>query len=416
MSKYIIQGGTPLRGEVFVQGAKNSVLPILAATILAKGKSVVHNCPDIRDVALTIEILKGLGCKVEREGNTVIVDSTDMTNDYIPQSLMNKMRSSVIFMGAILARMQAAKCSYPGGCELGARPINLHLKSFRRLGVHIKEEEGYISCHITKFKPDKINLDFPSVGATENIMLLACRHPGTTTVINAAREPEIVDLQNFLNGMGAKISGAGSSCIEIHGVEQMYPVERSVIPDRIMAATMLFMAAATKGELTLRNVEVAHIDSIVSVLAECGAQIHVGNDFLTIACPNRLKAIDTIQTMPYPGFPTDAQSPLIAALATMEGTAIVKETIFDSRFKTATELLKMGADITVNDHVAVIRGVEKLHNAGMEAPDLRGGASLVIAALGAEGKSEINNVHFIDRGYEKFEQVIQKIGGTIQRV
>jgi len=415
MSKYIIRGGEPLSGEVSVQGAKNSVLPILAATVITSGKSIVHNCPNIKDVEITIEILKCLGCKVERQKNTIIVDATNITNYYIPQSLMNKMRSSVIFMGAILARLNIAKCSYPGGCELGARPINLHLKSFRHLGVKIKETHGYITCELSKYKPGKINLDFPSVGATENIMLVSSLQKGRTTIVNAAREPEIVDLQDFLNSMGAKISGGGSSTIEIEGVESLSPVERNVIPDRIMAATMMFMIAATKGELTLKNVNVSHLDSVISVLGECGANILTENNKIHIKCPERLKAIDIVQTMPYPGFPTDAQSQLIAALCTMKGTAIVKETIFENRFNTAVELTKMGADITLNDRVAVIKGVKSLHGANVKAPDLRGGAALVIAALGAEGDSEIDNIYFIDRGYENFDGTIRSIGGNIKK-
>lgn len=416
MCKYIIHGGNPLTGTVEIQGAKNAVLPILAASILAEGETVIHNCPDIYDVRITLEILRHLGCKVTKERHTVRIDSTTMTSHTIPEDLTGKMRSSVIFTGAVLARLGETVCSYPGGCELGLRPIDIHLKSFRQLGVNITEEDGYIKCSLGKYIPGKVHLGFPSVGATENLMLLACRKEGKTIITNCAREPEIVDLQNFLNLMGAKISGAGSSIIEIDGVSHLHPAEKTIMPDRIVAATMMFMVAATGGELTLKNIVPLHIDSIISLLSGSGANINCTSDSLHIKCLSRLVAPDSVQTMPYPGFPTDAQSQLMAACTVMKGTSIINETIFENRFNTAAELIKMGADITIKDRIAVIRGTSKLHPANVTSPDLRGGAALVIAALATEGKTEIGNTHFISRGYENFDKIISSIGGNIAKV
>ena len=416
MCKYIVQGGNPLCGEINIQGAKNAVLPILAASIITEGVTVIHNCPDIYDVKITLEILRHLGCSAYRDKNTVTIDSTNISTYIIPETLTRKMRSSVIFTGAILARLGITECSYPGGCELGLRPIDIHLKSFRQLGVDITEEDGFIKCKLDKFTPGHIHLGFPSVGATENLMLFACKQKGKTVITNCAREPEVVDLQEFLNLMGAKISGAGSSVIEIEGVPSLTPAEKTVMPDRIVAATMMFLAATTGSEFTLKNIVPLHIDSISSLLKESGALISTEKDRLHIKCSGRLNAPDSVQTMPYPGFPTDAQSQLMAALTTMRGTSIINETIFENRFNTAAELKKMGADITIKDRVAVVRGINNLHSANLISPDLRGGAALVIAALGVEGKSEISNVCYIDRGYENFDLTLRSIGGNIRKI
>ena len=413
MSKYIIRGGYPLCGTVPVQGAKNAVLPILAASVIPNGITTLINCPDIYDVKITLEILRHMGCKTRREGNTVIVDSSSVSTHRIPDELTGKMRSSVIFLGAILAREGIAECCYPGGCELGLRPIDIHLKAFRQLGVEIVEENGLIKCRLSKYRPGNVHLGFPSVGATENLMLLACRQPGRTVITNCAREPEVADLQDFLNRMGAKISGAGSSIIEIEGVSQLHSAEKTIMPDRIVAATMMFMVAAANGEIELKNIIPLHIDSIISLLKECGAFIRLENDRLNIKCAKRLSSVANVQTMPYPGFPTDAQSQLMAAYTTMHGTSIINETIFENRFNTATELIKMGADITVKDRIAVIRGVKQLHPANVMAPDLRGGAALAIAALATEGKTEIGNICYIERGYENFDRLISSVGGKI---
>ncbi len=415
MSVFVVEGGNTLQGEVRICGAKNSVLPIMAASMLNLSETLLLDCPHISDVDISIDILRRLGCSVTRDGSTVEINSSPISNFEIPPELMNKMRSSFIFLGAMLAVGGKAVCGYPGGCELGARPIDLHLKAFKKLGVRYREYGGYIICDSSHFKAAKVALDFPSVGATENIMLLACKQKGTTTIINAAREPEIIDLQNFLNSMGAQISGAGSSKIKIEGVASLYPVQKKIMPDRIVAATLMFAVAAAKGKVTLKNVDCNHLESVILLLRDCGAEVYTRPDSLDIICPGRLKSVDLLQTMPYPGFPTDAQSQAVAAFATMEGTAIVKETIFENRFNQASELKKMGADITVSDRTAVIRGVKKLSGAHVYSPDLRGGAALVIAALGAEGRSVIDNIHYIERGYESLDKMLTKLGGNIRK-
>ncbi len=415
MSAYIINGGNYLSGEIRIGGAKNSVLPIMAASLLNLSETVLLDCPRISDVDISVEILKRLGCKVFRDETTAVIDSSDINNFEIPLELMNKMRSSFIFLGAMLAVGGKAVCGYPGGCELGARPIDMHLKAFKKLGVRIKEQGGYISCDSSHFKACKVALDFPSVGATENIMLLACKQKGTTTIINAAREPEISDLQNFLNSMGAKISGAGSNKIKIEGVASLKSVKKRIMPDRIVAATMMFAACISGGNITLKNVNCSHIESVILLLQGCGADIYTHGDSLDIICSKRLRFSDTLCTMPYPGFPTDAQAQAVAAFSTMEGTSIVKETIFENRFNHASELKKMGADITVDDRIAVIKGVKRLSGAHVYAPDLRGGAALVIAALGAEGTTVVDNIHYIDRGYEQLDKMLSALGGDIKR-
>lgn len=417
MSKYIVTGGNSLCGKIKIQGAKNAALPILAASLLCDEKCEIHNCPDISDVKVTVEILNYLGCRATFENGTVSVNPTYTDKSDIPENLMRKMRSSVVFMGAILGKMKTAKCSYPGGCEIGSRPIDLHLKAFREMGVKVEEDGGFINCCADKFQPAKIMLTIPSVGATENIMLLACKSEGRTVIVNAAREPEIVDLQNFLNAMGAKISGAGKSSIEIEGVKKLHGVNYSVIPDRIAAATAMFALLSAGGSAEITHINTDHVDSIISVVRECGAKVECkGKSALKVQCTKRIKSPESlIQTMPYPGFPTDAQSQLMASLATADGTGVIKETIFENRFNVASELMKMGADITVLDCSAVIRGVKRLHGAPVAAPDLRGGAALVVAALGAEGITEIDNTNYIDRGYENLEKTFCTLGADIKR-
>ena len=416
MIKYVVKGGKRLYGTTRVQGAKNSVLPILAATIISGRQSVIINCPKIVDVHMAVEILKFLGCEVYWQGNDLVIDSAHIENTHIPNSLMTKMRSSVIFLGAILARMNKATCSTPGGCEIGARPVNLHLKAFRQVGVTVTEKNGYIHCDATGIKSGKIHLDFPSVGATENMILAAVNCPGKTIITNAAREPEIVDLQDFLNAMGAKVTGAGSDKIVIEGVKTFVPVSWEIIPDRIVAATVLFAVAGTGGDVTLQNVNIHDIDSILAVLEEMGTQIMAGKDSVRICSEEKLNAIDSVKTMPFPGFPTDAQPQMMAALTHANGSSIIEERIFENRFKTAGQLVKMGANITLKDQIAVIRGVDKLTGCRVDAPDLRGGAALVIAGLMANGTTEIGNIHFVERGYDGIEKIFASLGGDIEKV
>ncbi|MCX7714817.1 MAG: UDP-N-acetylglucosamine 1-carboxyvinyltransferase [Clostridia bacterium] len=416
MSVLAIEGGRKLEGEIAVQGAKNAVLPILAATIMNGGKNTIYNCPKLRDVDKTIEVLEYLGCKVKRQENTLTVDSSSLKEFTIPEELMRQMRSSIIFLGAIVNTFGRATVSMPGGCEIGNRPIDLHLKALRQLGIEIKEEHGYIECSANVIKGANIHLDFPSVGATENIMLSSCRAKGTTTITNAAREPEIVDLQNFLNDMGAKISGAGGSVIQIDGVQTLHGTEHTIITDRIVAATYLACGAATGGSIVLKRVDPAHMEAMINVLKDMGCRLTSEKDKIILYPCKCLKEIPMLRTMPYPGFPTDTQSPFMTLAAIADGTSIFVETIFENRYKHVEELVRMGADIQVDGRVAVVRGVKKLSSANVSARDLRGGAALVVAGLAADGITRISNVEYIDRGYEDIEKYIGYLNGNIKRI
>ena len=416
MGRLILSGGRPLKGEIKVQGAKNAVLPILAATILTDEKCVINNCPKLRDVDKTILVLRDLGCNVERDGSTVTVDSGGICDHCICENLMREMRSSIIFLGAILSRCKCANVSMPGGCPIGLRPIDLHLKALRKLGVEISEEHGYINCRADYLKGADIHLDFPSVGATENIMLSAVCAEGDTIISNAAREPEIVDLADLLNAMGAKITGAGSSVIRISGVKKLHGVEYSVMPDRIVAATYLAAGAITGGDITLTGAEKSHMDAMLDALSEMGAEFEFGEDTIRIKPLKKIKSIHILRTMPYPGFPTDIQSPFMAVAALGRGTSVFVENIFENRFRHVDELVRMGADIRVSGRCAVIRGVKKLYGAKVCARELRGGAALVLAGLAAEGVTIVENTEYIDRGYESIEDYLSACGADIRRI
>lgn len=415
MSKMVIKGGVPLKGSVRIHGAKNAVLPILAATVMVGGVHIIHNCPNFSDVAITVEILKSLGARVTRSGDTLTVDTGGNMGCVIPEHLMRKLRSSVIFMGAVLARNNEAKISTPGGCELGPRPIDLHLKTLAQLGVDIKEEHGYLICKANKLTGKTIHLDFPSVGATENLLLAAAMADGETVISNAAKEPEIGDLACFLNNMGADIQGAGTSTVTITGRKTFVPAEYTVMPDRIVAATYLCAAAATGGEITVTHMCPEHISAVLSVLEDSGCSLELKENSVLLKAPKRLAASGGIKTMPYPGFPTDAQSLFLAMLCRADGTSIITETIFESRFKPVPELCRMGAKISVNGRIAVVCGTETLYGAEVNASDLRGGAALVIAALSADGTTTIHMPEYIDRGYENFEENLARLGANIQR-
>lgn len=417
MSSLVINGGRRLNGSLVAQGSKNSALPILAATYLVNGKSIIHNCPRLSDVECTIKILQNLGCKTERHGTDLIVDSTSASGCEIPETLMREMRSSVVFLGAILGRAKMAKISTPGGCEIGLRPIDLHLFAMRKLGVEIEESYGKLVCTIPqKLKGTKITLTFPSVGATENAILLASVSEGTTTIINAAREPEIIDLCNFLNKCGAKISGAGESVVVIEGVKNLQATEHSVICDRIAAATYLFAGAITGGDITLKNTVPQHLNSILPVLEETGCEISIKCNDIRLKAPLKLRRIDKLITQPYPGFPTDAQAPIMTLTAVADGTSVIVENIFESRFKHVPELLRMGAKIRTEGRVAVIDGVKRLYGASVVSPDLRGGSALVLAGLVAHGKTEVGALKHIDRGYENFENNLCMLNADIIRM
>ena len=416
MGKFVIQGGGKIEGEIDVQGAKNAVLPILAATILNGGKNVIYNCPDLRDVSMTIAVLKNLGCRVKRQNKVLVVESDQVSDCKIPEELMRQMRSSIIFLGAIIARCKKAVVSMPGGCEIGNRPIDLHLKALRKLGVDITEAHGYINCNAENLHGDNIQLDFPSVGATENIMLAACMAEGTTVITNAAREPEIVDLEQFLNRQGAKISGGGTDVIRIEGVKKLYGVEHTIIPDRIVSATYLAAAAATGGSVILRNTDASHMGAILAALREMGCRIYTEKARIILTAPaGKLKSIEKITTMPYPGFPTDIQSPFMSLCCIADGTTMFVENIFENRYQHVEELVRMGADIKVDGRVAVIQGVQRLSGARVVAKELRGGAALVVAGLAADGITEIANVKYIDRGYETIEKYLSACGAAIKR-
>ena len=416
MSKLIIEGERPLYGSVRIHGAKNSVLPILAAAVLCGGTSVIENCPDITDVRVSLDILKQLGCGVSFADNVAVIDSSGAASSFISEQLMRKMRSTVIFAGALIGRNKKATVSYPGGCNLGSRPIGLHLDAFRKLGVTVTEKHGYVYCAADKIVGADIFLDTPSVGATENIMLAATVSEGVTTVLNAACEPEIVDLQNFLNKTGAKISGGGTSTIKIEGVKSLNGAVHSVIPDRIVAASYLIAAAATGGNVTVMNTETEHIIPVISVLEDCGCHIEYKPNTVNIKSNGSIKAVGSLRTLPYPGFPTDAQSPMSALLSVADGTSIVTETLFDSRFDYTAELNRMGADIRIEGASAIIKGVRRLSGAKVTAPDLRGAAALVIAGLRADGITEIHGIHHLDRGYQGFETGLAGLGARIRRV
>ena len=416
MSAYLVEGGRRLSGIARVHGAKNSVLPILAATILAGGECVLHNCPDLSDVTASLAILEHLGCATRREGDTVYVDATYPTRSDVPDHLMREMRSSVIFLGAILGRMGSAAMSFPGGCELGPRPIDLHLAAIRALGAEIKEQGGELLCTGLHMTGCDITLSTPSVGATENAMLAAVCAEGATTITNAAREPEIVDLQNFLVTLGAKVRGAGSSVVSIEGGIKLHGGEYTVMGDRIVAATYLSAIAAAGGEAEIVGSDYSHLSTVTAVLSEAGCAIHSEGKRISIKSTSPIKGVRPVRTAPYPGFPTDAQAPLMAALCKGEGTSVFVENIFESRYRHVDELMRMGADIRVEGKVAVVYGVPMLHGAAVQAADLRGGAALVVAALGAEGKSIITGLQHVDRGYQDLDEVLRTLGGNIHRI
>lgn len=416
MDRFVIDGGRRLDGEICVQGAKNAVLPILAATVLNGGRNVIHNCPRLRDVEKTVAVLEGLGCKVTRQSGTVIVDSSSVNDCRIEEELMRQMRSSIIFLGAIIGRLGEAVVSMPGGCEIGARPIDLHLKALKQLGISISESHGYIYCKAEKLKGAEIHLDFPSVGATENIMLAAALADGVTIISNAAREPEISDLQRFLNRMGARVNGAGGSTIRIEGVDRLYGVDHTIMPDRIAAATYLACGAATGGRITLKDVNAGDMTAILNVFREMGVKLFTEKDCIYSIAPKKLRAIRSIRTMPYPGFPTDFQSPFLALCAVSSGTGMITETIFENRFQNVEELNRMGANIKVDGRTAVVIGTDSLSGANVFARELRGGASLIVAGLAANGVTNISNIEYIDRGYEDIDKHLRACGANIQRV
>lgn len=418
MQKLIINGGKRLGGEIAVQGSKNAALPIMAAAVLCGGETVLHNCPRISDVYSAMKILTYLGCKAgfDGSGNTVVISSETISANDISDELMREMRSSIFFLGALIGRTGRCRITLPGGCDLGPRPIDMHLSALRKMGAVIREEYGVLDCFADgRLHGAKINLSFPSVGTTENIMLAAVLAKGVTVIQNAAREPEISDLADFLNKCGADIHGAGSSRITVNGTEKLHGCEYTVMPDRIACATYLACTAAAGGEIIASRCRPSDMESILGVFEQMGCIVHTHGEKIYFSANSPLRAVDPIRTMVYPGFPTDAQAFVMAALCKAKGTSVFVENIFENRYKHVDGLKRMSADILVEGKVAVIEGVPRLYGAKAAAPDLRGGAGLVAAALSAEGTSEISNIHYIDRGYEDIEKVLASAGADIKR-
>lgn len=417
MAEYVINGCHKLNGCIDIQGSKNSALPILAATILCKGEVVLHNCPRLTDVDTSIRILRYLGCTVYRDCDTITVDSSGLYRYDVPAELMREMRSSILFLGAILGRLKQAKLSLPGGCELGPRPIDLHLSSLAQMGMKIKEQHGLLYCKTDNgLNGADITLSFPSVGATEDIILAGVCAKGVTTITNAAREPEICDLADFLNSCGARISGAGEGTIYIEGVKALGCTQHIIIPDRIVTSTYMSAVAVAGGKLFLKGALPSHSSSVNSVFEQSGCLLDYTKEGIYISATDTLKKVRLIRTMPYPGFPTDSQAPVMAMCCFAQGTSVFVENVFESRYKHVSELCRMGAGIYVHDKVAVVEGTEKLFGASVEAQDLRGGASLVVAGLGAEGTTTIKGIHHIERGYEEIEVVLSMVGASIKKI
>lgn len=416
MGKYIVKSGQKIEGTLDIRGAKNSILPIIAGSILNENISIIHNVADISDVHIMIKILESVGCKIKYENGTLVVDSSNIVSCDINEEYVNKMRSSIIVMGAMIGRLDYMKIGHPGGCKIGKRPIDLHLEGLRKLGVEITESEGFIHCNKKELKGSTIVLDFPSVGATENIMLASVKANGITKIINPAKEPEIEDLANFLNKMGAKISGAGTNLIEIEGVKKLNKVEHTVIPDRIAIGTYMVASAMTGGKLEVKNIIHSHMDHIYKVFSCCGCDIKCSDNKVILFPTRKIKSMELVKTLPYPGFPTDMQSQIMALMSISDGETIFNETIFENRFMHVKELIKMGANIEIIDkNTCLVKGVEKLYGNNVVSSDLRGGASLVLAGLVAEGETEISNIYHIERGYEKFEYVLRSLGANIKK-
>ena len=414
--KIEILGGVPLRGRAPISGAKNSVLPILAATVMTGGRSEILNCPELSDVRASMRILRCLGCEAEYRDSAVTVRSDGLCGAQIPAELMREMRSSIIFLGAILARFGEARLCAPGGCDIGLRPIDLHLAAFREMGVHIDECGGVIRCKCPNgIRGADISLSFPSVGATENVMLAACAAKGRTRIFNAAREPEIVDLAAFLNRAGARVRGAGSAEIVIDGGARLSGCRHRVIPDRIAAGSFLAAGAITGGSVTAVGARAEHLRTVLPVFRAAGCEVSETSDGLRLDAPERLKAVNYIRTMPYPGFPTDLQAVVTACMCVADGVSIVRETIFENRYKHVPDLVRLGADIRLEDGVAVIRGARRLTGAQVTAADLRGGFALLLAGLAAEGKTTVFGVEHIDRGYENVCENLRRLGARIRR-
>jgi len=414
LDKLVIRGGKRLKGSVTVSGSKNAALPIMAATLLAPGEHILRNVPHLRDVSTMGRLIANLGAGFHLEKNKAILDCSEIKNYEAPYDLVSTMRASVLVLGPLVARLGRAKVSLPGGCAIGARPINLHLMGLEKMGATITLDSGYVIARAKKLKGASVYFDMPTVTGTENVMMAAVLADGKTLIENAAREPEVVDLADALIAMGAKIKGVGESIIEIEGVTRLKPLRYTVIPDRIEAGTFMAIAGITGGDITIRNCRADHLDAVINKLKDAGITFRPTAKGVRVVGPERLKAVST-PTMPYPGFPTDMQAQLMAMMCLADGASVISEKIFENRFMHVAELKRMGADITIEGGIATIRGVKKLKGAPLMATDLRASASLIVAALAAEGETSVKRIYHLDRGYERIEEKLKSVGADISR-
>lgn len=414
MDKIIIIGGEKLHGDVQISGAKNAALPIIVSALLAPGESTFHNIPDLVDIKTIKKLLRNLGVKIEGD-STISINAKDINNCEAPYDLVKTMRASVLVLGPLVARIGMARVSLPGGCAIGARPVNLHLKALEDLGAEVELKDGYVEARASKLKGATIYFDIPTVTGTENIMMAACLAEGTTVLKNAAKEPEIINLADVLNSMGAKITGAGTDIIAIDGVDTLHSVEASVIPDRIEAGTFMIAAGITGGDIRLLGCNPAHLDALILKLNDAGMEITTFDGGIRAAARKKIKSVD-IKTIPYPGFPTDLQAQMMALMAVARGLSVITETVFENRFMHVSELMRMGADILVHGNRAMVKGILKLKGAQVMATDLRASASLILAGLAAEGKTELSRVYHIDRGYQGIEKKFSALGANMKRV
>ena len=415
MDKLIIKGGTKLKGEVQISGSKNAALPILISTILAPGVNEIHNVPFLRDINTTIKVMESLGATVEGKGHVVIVDTAGINSHEATYDLVKTMRASVLVLGPLLARFGKARVSLPGGCAIGARPINLHLKGLQALGAEIVLEHGYVAAKAKRLKGARINFDISTVGGTEHLMMAAVTAKGETILENAAREPEIIDLGLILNRMGARIEGAGTDTIRIQGVSELSPASHEVMPDRIEAGTFMIAAAITGGDISIKGMKLEHLDALVFKLQDAGVEISSRDNVVRVKGPRKIKSVN-IKTRPYPGFPTDMQAQFMALMCKADGASVISENIFENRFMHVAELLRFGADIVIEGNAATVKGVKGLSGAPVMATDLRASASLILAGLAAENTTEVSRIYHLDRGYESIEKKLAVLGADIVRV
>ena len=414
MDKIIIEGGCKLQGDVTISGSKNAALPVIASALLNDGWNTFHNIPNLVDIRTIKRLLKNFGVKIEGE-DILRINAGEINNFEAPYDLVKTMRASILVLGPLVARFGRARVSLPGGCAIGARPVNLHVKALEELGAEIELKDGYLEAKASRLKGAKIYFDLATVTGTENIMMAAVLAKGVTVLENAAREPEIINLAEVLNGMGAVISGAGTDVITIEGVDSLHPVEATVIPDRIEAGTYMIAAGITEGDIKLRNCESNHLEALISKLSDTGISIIPEADGLRVKSGAIRKSID-IKTLPYPGFPTDLQAQIMALMTISNGLSVITETVFENRFMHVSELIRMGADITIQGNSAIVKGVDRLKGAPVMATDLRASASLIIAAIAAEGTTELSRVYHLDRGYQEIESKLSQLGANIRRV